>query len=132
MSGGYFNYSQWSIADALFPSLSVDYGEDGHEQSKKARKLNPMRDRDVSEIVWDVLCLLHSFDWCESGDTGEDTYQADVEWFKRKWLRRAESDLVEKARVDLGILLEETQAEYSLIRDELMKGMEGLTDGSTV
>ena len=46
-----------------------------------------MGDRIISELVFDVFCLLHSFDWYKSGDTEEEDYLEDVKFFKKKWLK---------------------------------------------
>ena len=52
-------------------------------------KLNPLEDKELSELVYDVFCLLHSYDWYISGDTGEEDYRNDVKYFKDKWLKRS-------------------------------------------
>ena len=102
MSGGAFDYQQRNLAYELFGwRLTVDYGEDGHAQSKEARKVNPMNDRELSELVWDVLCLIHSLDWCKSGDTGDGDYASDVKWFKDKWLPRTQEDVIQAYKQDL-------------------------------
>lgn len=102
MSGGRWNYMQSTLASEVFHwCLSVDYGEDGRAQSKSARKLNPMGDHDISEIVWDVLCLLQSRDWNLSGDTCDETYLADVKAFKEKWFKRTNADVLASYKDDL-------------------------------
>lgn len=87
MSGGHFNYINDTACHEIFRwSVSADYGE--HEaDSKKARRLDPLEDAIISELVFDVFCLLHSYDWYASCDTGEETYRADVRRFKDKWLK---------------------------------------------
>lgn len=118
MSGGRFNYAQSSLCWELYPALNVDYGDDGHKQSRMARKFNPFEDREVSELVWDVLCLIHSLDWYKSGDTGEDTYKDDVEWFKKKWLNRDIKESVEEYKKDMkefaDSLIEELALTYAV------------------
>ena len=47
-----------------------------------------MGDPEISALVYDVFCLLHSYDWAESGDTDMDAYQKDVEIFKSQWFKR--------------------------------------------
>lgn len=102
MSGGRWNYMQSTLANEVFDwRLSVDYGDDGRAQSKYARKLNPMGDHDISELVWDVFCLLQSRDWCLSGDTCEETYLKDVKAFKEKWLQRTNADVIASYKDDL-------------------------------
>ena len=87
MSGGFWNYQNDQAARAIFGwNMDVYYGEDGFSQSKYARRNNPLGDKMVSELVWEVFCLLHSYDWYASGDTGKETYLEDMKRFKTKWL----------------------------------------------
>ena len=89
MSGGHFNYKNDNLCSEIFGwGLSPDYGEHGFKQSKIARRMNPLEDSIISELVFDVFCLLHSYDWYESGDTCEETYREDVKRFKEKWLKQ--------------------------------------------
>ena len=88
MSGGHFDYSNDRCCKEIFGwSFTPDYGDRGISQSEAARKLDPLEDKVISELVWDVFCLLHSFDWYASGDTSEEQYRHDVQRFKKKWLK---------------------------------------------
>lgn len=108
MSGGAFDYAQRNLGYEMFGfGMSCDYGEDGHKLAKDARKINPMHDRELSELVWDTICLIHSLDWYQSGDTDEDTYNADAKWFKNKWLKRTEQDTLEAYKQDMRDFAEE-------------------------
>ena len=42
-------------------------------------------DWEISELVWDVLDLIHKYDWYASGDTCEDTWLKAKAAFKKKW-----------------------------------------------
>lgn len=88
MSGGAFDYTNDRACQEIFSWMSPDYGECGFSKAEKARKLNPLEDKQLSELCWDMFCLLHSLDWYKSGDTGEDTYMEDVKRFKDKWLKK--------------------------------------------
>lgn len=111
MSGGKWNYGQCNLGYDMFPHSDVTYGlgERDYERSvKEARKCNPMEDRQLSELVFDVLCLIYSADWYKSGDTGEDQYREDVKFFKKKWFndpsgiaRREIETITEEFRKDL-------------------------------
>lgn len=104
MSGGNFNYKNDALCHEIFGwAISPDYGRRGASQSKIARKLNPLEDKIISELVWDVFCLLHSFDWYQCGDTSEDTYIADVNWFKKKWLGKPTQKLVTE-QIDMTLI----------------------------
>ena len=114
MSGGSFtnyNYSDSSLANDIFGyrvSLLYGFGPDKFYSKKKGdgcyehyssnysredylanlktvRKNNPFDDVVISELVYDVLCLVHSKDYAESGDTTDDQYEDDVKAFKDKW-----------------------------------------------
>lgn len=88
MSGGHFNYINDSACREIFGwNIDCDYGERGFSQSKLARRLDPLEDKVMSELVFDVFCVLHSYDWYACSDTCEDTYRADVKRFQDKWLK---------------------------------------------
>ena len=88
MSGGHFNYQNDRLCEEIYQYMVLpNYGERGFSQSATARRINPLEDLVISELVFDVFCLLHSFDWYESGDTCEETYREDVARFKDKWLK---------------------------------------------
>lgn len=98
MSGGHFDYKNTSLAYEIFGwDMSPTYGEDGFAQSKKAAQRNPLEDIELSELVWDVLCLIYSYDYYYSGDNCEETYRADVERFKKKWFGRTQKNRVKQA-----------------------------------
>lgn len=106
MSGGSFNYIGLSIADNVFEgNLYCDYdlSSKEHETNRKeAKNIDPMEDILVSECVYDMACLLKSLEWYRSGDTGEDMYKRDLEYFKRKWLLPQNEDaLYQRFKEDL-------------------------------
>ena len=68
MSGGSYNYTESTIR----------YTYEGH-----------MKDPELEELLQDFCNLLHSLEWCDSGDTSESDYRADVKKFKDKWFRKS-------------------------------------------
>ena len=80
MSGGTFNYHNDSLKDEIFPFSC--------NTPLKARNANPFGDRIVSEIVYDVLELIHAYDYYAASDIGEEAYRAAVKDFKDKWLSK--------------------------------------------
>lgn len=109
MSGGRWNYNQSSLGYEMFPYSDITYGlgEDNQyyhytTNLKKARLSNPMHDKQISELVFDVLCLVQSADWYFSGDTGADQYEKDLKYFKKKWLKQTETAL-NKREIDQSI-----------------------------
>ena len=81
MSGGCWNYSNDSFAcEVLGYHVDVAYGLDSvrHEKNyKQVIRDKPLGDHEISALVYDVLCLLHSYDWAQSGDTDMADYQRD-------------------------------------------------------
>lgn len=72
MSGGYFEYLDSQLKSEIF-------GWDD-------RIRNTFEDREISELVFDVLDLIHDFDWYKSGDTCKETYLKAKAEFKKKWM----------------------------------------------
>lgn len=101
MSGGYFNYSNDYLANDIYWH-TPNYGEKGFSLSVDARRKNPFEDKQISELIWDVFCLMHSFDWYRSGDTGQEDYMEDVQYFKNKWLGKTRKEIT-KREIDLSI-----------------------------
>ena len=118
MSGGLWQYDNDTLAQTIYGwDMLPDYGEDGFSQSTKAWKRNPLEDKLMSELVWDVFCVLHSCDWYKSGDTGEDSYREDVERFKERWLTVIWEDRIK----------EMVARELETAREELEKAFGGIS-----
>ena len=75
MSGGHWNYMNDTLKNEIF---NYPYDE---------RTNNPLEDVEISQLVFEIFDLLHSYDWYMSGDTTEEDYLKDKDKFKRKWLR---------------------------------------------
>lgn len=95
MSGGHWMYMNDRVADEIF-CLFPDYGEKGFKKAAQARKNNPLEDKQLSELAWDLFCVLHSYDWYACGDTCEETYRQDVDYFKKKWLQPQTGEMVRR------------------------------------
>ena len=72
MSSGKFNYIDSQLKNEIF-----DWAD---------RPINVFEDREISEFVWDVLELIHEFDYYKSGDNCRETYLEAKAEFKKKWL----------------------------------------------
>lgn len=98
MSGGYFNYSNDTAAREIFGyGPAITYGlKDLQGEAKQVAKDNPLEDHEISELVYDVFCLLHSYDWYKECYTDYETYQKDVVFFKNKWLRSDPSERMDR------------------------------------
>jgi hypothetical protein len=113
MSGGSHNYIANEINEALFGDRfenRVDnyYTNVCNEKiARIARNLNPMHDRELSELMADVMCLLHGLEWFDSCDIGEEKYKECVNKFKAKWMHRTENDRLNSYLGDLKSYYEE-------------------------
>lgn len=72
MSGGRFDYYDRTLKNEIF-----GWGD---------KWSNVFEDREISELVWDVLNLIHIFDYYESGDSSREKYLNAKTEFKKKWL----------------------------------------------
>lgn len=94
MSGGRFNYQDSSLKNEIFGWTD--------------RYTNVFEDHEISELVWDVLDLIHEFDWYISGDNCEEYYLKAKNKFKKKWfsnrgvrVRQIVDDTIDRARSEL-------------------------------
>lgn len=71
MSGGRFNYVDSTLKTEMF-----GWTDKPHDV---------MEDMEMSELVWDILDLIHTFDYYESGDTSRERYIEEKNAFKKKW-----------------------------------------------
>ncbi len=94
MSGGKFDYKDLALREEIF-----GYSE---------KFSNVFEDREISKLVWDVLDLIHEFDWYTSGDTSEERYLEAKDKFKKKWLQ---SDPGERVKTVIDDVLEEARSE---------------------
>lgn len=109
MSGGRFNYMDSSLMDEIF----------GY--SGKLRDV--FEDMEISQLVWDVLELIHDFDWYASGDTGEDDWLKAKAKFRKKWFETARKDRLKKI---IDEKVEETRMElYKTIGVKVDAGGDG-------
>jgi hypothetical protein len=109
MSGGSHNYIANEIDEALFGNcIDNRYKNVCDEKiARIARNLNPMYDRELSELMADVMCLLHGLEWFDSCDIGEEKYKECVNKFKAKWFTRTEKDRLNSYLEDLKSYYEE-------------------------
>lgn len=108
MSGGHFDYADSALKSTIFGWTDTPG--------------NVFEDREISDLVWDVLDLIHAFDWYISGDTRKETYLEAKREFKKKWLnnrgvrvRRIVDDAIERCRNELyetyGLILGQEESE---------------------
>ena len=82
MSGGHFNYKDSSLKNEIFDYVN--------------KPSDVFEDMEISHLVWDVLELIHDYDWYVSGDTGPGDYHAAKEKFKEKWFKTDRSERLTK------------------------------------
>lgn len=80
MSGGRFSYMDSALKNEIFSWSLGDNYKPGID--------DVFEDDEISELVWDVLDLIHEFDWYKSDDTAEDDYLRAKVKFKSKWFAR--------------------------------------------
>lgn len=124
MSGGSHNYISYAINGALFEDCFENRIDNHYKNvcdvkiAKIARSLNPMHDRELSELMADVMCLLYGLEWFDSCDIGEETYKECVNKFKSKWLKRTEKDRLNSYLEDLKSYYEELVKELKEIEND--------------
>lgn len=103
MSGGSHNYIANEINEALFGSCMDNRYKNvcDEKNARIARDLNPMHNRELSELMADVMCLLYGLEWFDSCDIGEETYKECVNKFNAKWMHRTENDILNSYLGDL-------------------------------
>lgn len=72
MSGGHFEYKDSALKSEMFGWTDTPH--------------NVLEDRELSELTWDLLDVIHAYDWYKSGDTCKETYLKEKDKFKKKWL----------------------------------------------
>ena len=94
MSGGNFNYVDATLKDEIY-----GWSDTWH---------NVFEDREISELVWDILNLIHAYDLYVSSDTCKETYLKAKAEFKRKWfsnrgvaVRRTIDTAIEELKAEL-------------------------------
>lgn len=113
MSGGSLNYLSSNMCDSLFGSRVEGHYQKlcDNDNARIARELNPMHDRELSELMADAMCLLHALEWYESSDIGEESYKKYINKFKEKWMPRSPEAKANSYAEDLKALYKELDAE---------------------
>lgn len=92
MSRGYFDYHNIVLWERLFPSCY--HNTPG--QTKIARRDDPMEDKLLSELVYDIMGVLNDLDSYKSGDISEAEYREVTEAFRAKWFDITNEDLLRR------------------------------------
>lgn len=82
MSGGYFQYIDSNLKSQIFGWTD--------------KPDNEFQDVEITELVWNVLDLIHDFDWYMSGDTCEETWLKKKAEFKKKWFQSERKDRIKR------------------------------------
>lgn len=116
MSGGRFDYMDSQLKSEIFGWTD--------------RPSNVFEDREISELVWDVLDLIHEYDWYASGDTCKETYLKAKAEFKRKWMgnrgvrvKRIVDEAIQRTKDEL---YETFNLNEPKITDETKKALEAM------
>ena len=76
-----------------------------------------MFDRQLDEMMKDLVKVLHDLEWWQSSDTGEDTYRRAVTEFKKKWFKQTKIDV--QKQID---------SKFEQTKNQLLKEFEYLKD----
>lgn len=109
MSGGAFSYLDSQLKSELF-----GWSYDNDKWSGR----NIFEDREISEIVFDVLSLIHEYDWYYSGDNSEERYLEAKEKFKNKWLKKPRVRVQHVIDTAVEDLRQELYKTYGVDKDE--------------
>lgn len=121
MSGGYYGYKDEELMDRIFGYCRTTIrSKDYKKIIEEVRRDNPLEDPEISELVFDVLGLLHSFDWYMECDSGRDEYLADVKAFKDKWFGKTPQDRLKKL---LEIQLEKLSGYHKSLQAEMIESI---------
>ena len=97
MSCGRFDYKDSALRDEIF--------------GWSDKPSNVFEDREISQLTWDLLDLIHEFDLYASGDTDKKDYLMAKDKFKNKWLGNRGvrvKTIIDEAVRDLRVELYET------------------------
>lgn len=102
MSGGHFEYHDMSLKREMF-----GFGD---------KPRNVLEDMELSELAFDLLDVIHAYDWYVCGDTCKETYIKSKCEFKKKWFENHEMNvqrIVDDAINNLKLELCETFLSYN-------------------
>lgn len=71
MSGGSYNYTCFRVEDEY---------------------VGQMHDKELDEMMRDLVNVLHDVEWWQSSDIGEDDYRKIVRAFKEKWFNQTRAE----------------------------------------
>lgn len=77
-----------------------------------------MEDRELDDLMKDIVTLAHDLEWYHSADTSRDDYRKSVRKFKDKWFKQSREERLKK-------YIEESIQE---IKEELLNMIGGEAD----
>ena len=96
MSGGSYNYTYQQVYDTY---------------------VDAMYDKQLNDMIKDLVEVLHDLEWWQSADIGEEDYRQTVTRFKRKW--------IQQSKLDIQKLIE---YEFEEKKNDLLKQLDYLDD----
>lgn len=76
-----------------------------------------MFDRQLDEMMKDLVKVLHDLEWWRSSDFDEDSYRKTVTEFKKKWFKQTKIDVQRQI-----------ESEFELTKNKLLKEFDYLND----
>lgn len=119
MSGGHFDYNEENLAESLFNTYIPRYRdnrwkEEYNHAKQTAIAVDPFEDIRLDALVFDILYLIHQRDFYLAGDTGEDTWKKERDWFYNLYF----NDNSDEQNENMKQLINDR---IDSIRDELIK-----------
>ena len=72
-----------------------------------------MHDKEMDELLKDLIEVLHDLEWWISCDIDEDQYRKTLSEFKNKWIRQNETQIVERLTAIIDSELDRTRRQLT-------------------
>jgi hypothetical protein len=82
MSGGHYDYAYWRVLDFAESCISPQNKWDDEKQQDIEVPADNLELREkLAKHLRKVAEIMRAVEWCDSGDTGEDTLKVELEEF---------------------------------------------------
>ena len=76
-----------------------------------------LEDRELSDMTWDLLNLIHTFDYYKSGDCSKEKYLNEKKSFKNKWFSNRGVRIKNVIDSAIDDLKEELYETYGIVKE---------------
>lgn len=116
MSGCSFDFIYSTFSSALgipagnYDAIKTDMLE--NKAYKEVSRINPMRDVELSMLMYDVSCLLQAAEWSASGDISCEKYKEIKALFKDKWFNKTDEQKSKECKELIEEYVRELKTDY--------------------